>query len=88
VLSTVDAQLALALLAAGRLTGECSATSVTNSSEVYELPEDRNARKDHRRIGGPEVEALFNPGTTELDGTKCAPIGNRIDRLIWHEARA
>jgi hypothetical protein len=37
---------------------------------------------------GPEDEALFNPGTTELDGTKCAPIGNQIDRLIWHEARS
>jgi peptide/nickel transport system substrate-binding protein len=58
---------------------------LTNSSEVNELPGDSNVRKDYRRIGSPEVEALFNPGTTALDGAKCAPICNQIDRLIWHE---
>jgi peptide/nickel transport system substrate-binding protein len=55
---------------------------------IYARPLGDNVRQNYGRIGTPEIDALFAQGTAELDDAKRAVLGNRVDRLIWHQAHS
>jgi peptide/nickel transport system substrate-binding protein len=67
---------------------QSTATPLSSASGVYELPLGSNVRENYGRIGSPEIDALFNQGSAELDDTKRAAIGNQVDRLLWQEAHS
>ena len=65
-----------------------NAAPFSNSFNIYGLPVGDNAQENYGRVGTQEIDALFQQGNAELDDTKRADIGNRIDRLIWQQAHS
>ncbi|HEY4006041.1 MAG TPA: ABC transporter family substrate-binding protein [Pseudonocardia sp.] len=64
------------------------ANPLSTSVAIYGRPIGNNVRENYARVGTPEIDTLFAKGTSELDDTKRADIGNQIDRLIWQEAHS
>ncbi|HEY2203277.1 MAG TPA: ABC transporter family substrate-binding protein [Pseudonocardia sp.] len=62
-----------------------SATPFSGSVALYAEPEGADPGQNYGRIHDPAIDALFAKGLRELDDTKRAEIGNRIDRLTWQE---
>ena len=63
-------------------------TPLSSAVGIYASPLGDNARQNFGRVASPEIDALFAHGIAELDDTKRAEIGNRIDRLIWQQAHS
>jgi peptide/nickel transport system substrate-binding protein len=62
-----------------------SATPFSASRDIYATPRGDDVRQNYGRVASPEIDDLFEQGLRELDDTKRAEIGNRVDRLIWQE---
>jgi peptide/nickel transport system substrate-binding protein len=45
-------------------------------------------QQNYARIGNPEIDALYQQATAELDRTKAIAIANHIDTLIWQEVHS
>jgi peptide/nickel transport system substrate-binding protein len=63
-------------------------TPLSSAVGIYASPRGDNPRQNFGRVASPEIDALFKQGIAELDDTKRAEIGNRIDRLIWQQAHS
>ena len=63
-------------------------TPLSSAVGIYASPLGDNPRQNFGRVASPEIDALFAHGIAELDDTKRAEIGNRIDRLIWQRAHS
>ena len=62
-----------------------SPTPFMSSRAQYAVPNGNDVQQNYGRIYSPEITALFDQGLRELDDTKRAEIGNRIDQLAWQE---
>jgi peptide/nickel transport system substrate-binding protein len=60
-------------------------TPFSSSRSLYAEPTGNDVQQNYGRIYSPEITALFDQGLRELDDTKRAELGNRIDELIWRE---
>jgi peptide/nickel transport system substrate-binding protein len=63
-------------------------TPLSSAVGIYASPRGDNPRQNFGRVASPEIDALFKQGIAELDDTRRAEIGNRIDRLIWQQAHS
>ncbi|WP_028937521.1 ABC transporter family substrate-binding protein [Pseudonocardia spinosispora] len=65
-----------------------TSSPLSSSVNIYGSPIGDNVRENYGRIGTPEIDALYDQGITQLDDTKRAEIGNRIDKLVWQQAHS
>jgi peptide/nickel transport system substrate-binding protein len=69
-----------------------TASPLSGATEIYGSPVGGpvggHARQNYGRVASPEIDAAFAAGNAELDDSRRAEIGNRIDRLIWAEAHS
>jgi peptide/nickel transport system substrate-binding protein len=67
---------------------ESTATPLSSSAGVYQLPLGNNVRENYGRVGTPQIDGLITQGLAELDDTKRAALGNQADRLLWQQAHS
>ncbi len=66
---------------------------VSSARSLYAAP-TRNAageidvRQNFARIGLPEIDALFDRASQELDRAKAAELANQLDALVWQEVHS
>lgn len=60
-------------------------TPFSSGRGLYAEPKGNDVQQNYGRIFSPEITVLFEQGIRELDETKRAEIGNRVDQLIWQE---
>jgi peptide/nickel transport system substrate-binding protein len=58
---------------------------VSSSKSIYANPKGDEIQQNFARIGSPEIDALFDKVTGELDETKARQMANHIDQLLWQE---
>ncbi|WP_051343131.1 ABC transporter family substrate-binding protein [Pseudonocardia spinosispora] len=64
---------------------QSTSTPFSSSRGLYAEPLGDAVQQNYGRIFSPEITALFEQGIRELDETKRADIGNKVDKLIWQE---
>jgi peptide/nickel transport system substrate-binding protein len=70
-----------------------TAYPISSAKSIYKNPvkgADGNlvTEQNYARVGSPEIDALFDQATAELDRTKAIDIANRIDAKIWEEVHS
>ena len=65
-----------------------TSSPMSSSTEIYGSPQGNVVRENYGRVGTPEIDNLYVQGIAELDDTKRADIGNRIDTLVWQQAHS
>jgi peptide/nickel transport system substrate-binding protein len=61
---------------------------ISSSASIYGQPRGDAIQQNFARIGSPEIDALFQQASAELDPTRARDIANRIDALIWQEVHS
>jgi peptide/nickel transport system substrate-binding protein len=64
---------------------QSTASPFSASRSIYAQPQGSDVQQNYGRIVNPEINTLFDQGIRELDDSKRAVLGNRIDQLIWQE---
>ena len=61
---------------------------LSSATNIYQQPLGNNVRQNYGRVAAPEIDALLNRATAELDDTTRATLGNQADRLVWQQAHS
>jgi peptide/nickel transport system substrate-binding protein len=61
---------------------------ISSSASIYEQPHGDAIQQNYARTGTPEIDALYQQASAELDPARAREIANRIDALIWQEVHS
>ncbi len=61
---------------------------ISSNKSIYANPKGANIQQNYARVGSPELDALFDQATAELDEAKARQLANQADAMIWQEVHS
>jgi len=61
---------------------------ISSSKSIYANPTKGDIQQNYARVGSPDIDALFDKATAELDPKKAIDIANEADAMIWSEVHS
>jgi peptide/nickel transport system substrate-binding protein len=65
-----------------------NAYPISSNKSIYANPKGADIQQNYARVGSPQIDALFDQATAELDETKARQLANQADTLIWQEVHS
>jgi len=65
-----------------------NAYPISSNKSIYANPKGTDIQQNYARVGSPELDALFDKATAELDESKARQLANQADAMVWQEVHS